>query len=109
MGQIDKLLRRLKKFRSNAQTHTCRHTCGEKYKAIERAPRPVMGGCGARVTVLPNCPPGSRGQSTIMAVINITIRKQDPAGGLEWTDGGWRGEEMKNSADREWNEWICTA
>lgn len=72
--------------------------------AIERANGQVVGGHGARVTVLPNCLPGSRGQSTIMTVINITIRKQDSAGGLGETDGD--GERLRNGK-RKCNFNLC--
>lgn len=64
--------------------------------AAERAPSQVMGGHRARVTVLPKCPPGSRGQSTIMTTINITIREQDSAGGLGCTDGDGEVKKRKN-------------
>lgn len=79
------------------------------WAAIEQANGQVVGGHGARVTVLPNCPPGSRGQSTIMTVINITIRKEDSAGGLGETDwgGGLRSEKRKCNFNlcKQFNRW----
>lgn len=78
-------------------THTCKHTLVKQCEWHKKGHSAKLweGTAWHRVTVLPNCPPGSRGQSAIVTLINITIRKQDSVGGLGGTgeDGG--GLEMK--------------